>query len=691
MKTSLRPSDTLWVLLPALLVGLGTGLFVLFFRRSIEFVHQVWFETFSADWVANLLLQAHLDPRWHSAISLGLAGLLVGLMVRFWVTPDKYHGVSNLIVATAVGGGKLRFREMPIKAIASAFSLGAGASLGPEDPSVQIGANWGSFVGTFLRLPEMNVRLMVAAGTASAVAAAFNAPIAGVFFAIEVILVGELAVTSSAVVMLASVMSAAVAHALRGTNPILGNLAYELGNPLELPLFMILGILLGGVCWVMIRWLDRITRLLHHIPLPLPLLTCLVGVAVGAIGRWMPEILGTGEHLMHDVVHGEVNYSMAFLLILAIVKLLTVGLSKGGGFVGGVFAPTLFVGIMLGNLYGQAVSYVLPPSIETHPNIYAIAGMAGLLAGVVQAPITAILLVFELTNDYLLILPIMMTSIVCVFTLRLLKMAGIYHLALLRDGLNISADHDIDVMQGIRVKDAMASPPFTIERTAELSTLRETFREKRVHALCVLHEDSSLYGIVTLGDLQRFYDQVQTVQNADEVVKNFMVGDICSRNPYTVYSDDELGQAIRLMAQHQVGRLPVLERFNNRLIGVITRHMLVNTYNDALSRKLEEQHTADRVRLTNLTGAQVMEFHIDKHSPIAWKHIADVDWHPESVVASIQRNGKLLVPRGSSMLRVGDTLTIIADPRSYEALERLFIGVPLSPAIQDGFGSDGQV
>lgn len=691
MKTSLRPSDTLWVLLPALLVGLGTGLFVLFFRRSIEFVHQVWFETFSAGWVASILTQLHLDPRWHSAISLGLAGLLVGLMVRFFITPDKYHGVSNLIVATAVSGGKLRFHEMPIKAIASAFSLGAGASLGPEDPSVQIGANWGSFVGTFLRLPEMNVRLMVAAGTASAVAAAFNAPIAGVFFAIEVILVGELAVTSSAVVMLASVMSAAVAHALQGTNPILGNLTYELSNPLELPLFIILGILLGGVCWVMIRWLDRIARLLHHVPLPTPLLTCLVGVTVGAIGRWMPEILGTGEHLMHDVVHGEVNYSMAFLLILAIIKLLTVGLSKGGGFVGGVFAPTLFIGIMLGNLYGQAIGYVLPPNIETHPNIYAIAGMAGLLAGVVQAPITAILLVFELTNDYLLILPIMMTSIVCVFTLRLLKMAGIYHLALLRDGLNITADHDIDVMQGIRVKDAMASPPFTIERTAELATLRETFREKRVHALCVLDEDGNLYGIVTLGDLQRFYDQVQTVQNAEQVVKTFMVGDICSRNPYTVYSDEELGQAIRLMAQHQVGRLPVLDRFNNRLIGVITRHMLVNTYNDALSRKLEEQHTADRVRLTNLTGAQVMEFHIDKHSPIAWKHIADVDWHPESVVASIQRNGKLLVPRGSSMLRVGDTLTIIADPRSYDALARLFVPSHKSHTIQDDFGSDGQV
>ncbi|MGV2433563.1 MAG UNVERIFIED_CONTAM: chloride channel protein [Anaerolineae bacterium] len=179
MKTSLRPSDTLWVLLPALLVGLGTGLFVLFFRRSIEFVHHYWYDTFSAGWVASTLTQLNLNPRWHAAISLGLAGLLIGLLTRFFLTPDKYHGVSNLIVATAVGGGKLRFREMPIKAVASAFSLGAGASLGPEDPSVQIGANWGSFVGTFLRLPEVNVRLMVAAGTASAVAAAFNAPIAG--------------------------------------------------------------------------------------------------------------------------------------------------------------------------------------------------------------------------------------------------------------------------------------------------------------------------------------------------------------------------------------------------------------------------------------------------------------------------------------------------------------------------------
>lgn len=691
MKTSLRPSDTLWVLLPALLVGLGTGLFVLFFRRSIEFVHHYWYDTFSAGWVASTLTQLNLDPRWHAAISLGLAGLLIGLLTRFFLTPDKYHGVSNLIVATAVGGGKLRFREMPIKAVASAFSLGAGASLGPEDPSVQIGANWGSFVGTFLRLPEVNVRLMVAAGTASAVAAAFNAPIAGVFFAIEVILVGELAVTSSAVVMLASVMSAAVAHALRGTNPILGNLTYELGSPLELPLFMILGIILGGVCWVTIRWYDRISQILHRVPLPVPLLTCLVGVVVGGIGRWMPEILGVGEHLMHAVVNGEVNYSMAFLVILAIVKLLTVGLSKGGGFVGGIFAPTLFVGIMLGNAYGQAIDYALPPSIETHPNLYAIAGMAGLLAGVVQAPITAILLVFELTNDYLLILPIMMTSIVCVFTLRLLKMVGFYHLPLVRDGLNITADHDIDVMQGIRVKDAMASPPFTIVRTAKLSTLRESFRDQRVHALCVLREDGMLYGVVTLGDLQRYFDQVQTLPNADHVLKTSIVGDICSRNPHTVYSDEELGQAIRLMAQHQVGRLPVLDRFNNRLVGVITRHMLVNTYNDALSRKLEEQHTADRVRLTNLTGAQVMEFHIDKHSPIAWKHIADVDWHPESVVASIQRNGKLLVPRGSSMLRVGDTLTIIADPRSHEALERLFVSTPPTPSIDDGFGSDGQV
>lgn len=366
-------------------------------------------------------------------------------MHRF-VGEERQHGVAGVIEAVALGGGRLRYRRIPHKALASALSLGAGASVGPEDPSVQIGANLGSFFGQYLHLSEERVQLLVAAGAASAIAAAFRAPIAGVFFALEVILNGEFAADAFGIVVLSAVTSSVFTQAIAGTEPEIGILTYTLGGPLEIPFYVLLGLLLGPIAALFIRlvyWQHDWWH--HHIRLARPIRTALAGILVGVVAIFLPEIMGTGRETMAEVLSGTDNdFTLKMLLLIGSAKLLMTTVSLAGGFQGGIFAPTLFVGTMLGGAFGQVANAIGPTSATGDPQAYAIAGMAAMMAGVVRAPITAILLVFELTNDYRLILPIMLTTVICVWVAERFEPSGVYILGLLRKGIRLQHGRDVD-------------------------------------------------------------------------------------------------------------------------------------------------------------------------------------------------------------------------------------------------------
>lgn len=639
----LRTSENAVMLLVAVFLGLAAGFAVWVFREAIEFIH------------------AHVTGI-PIIVTLSLAGLIVGFIMHRFIGEERHHGVAGVMEAVALAGGRLRYGRMPFKAAASAISLGAGASVGPEDPSVQIGANLGSFFGQRLHLSEENVRLLVAAGAAGAVAAAFQAPIAGVFFALEVILSGAFETRSFGVIVLTAVVSSAFTQAVH-PHPEMGPFNYILGSPLEIPLFIPLGVLLALVAVVFTRAVYWQHDLWHHLHLPRPIKTALAGALVGVVGLFLPEILGIGRETMSGVLSGEAHFTLLLLLVLGGFKILMTAVSMAGGFVGGIFAPALFVGTMFGSVYGQLVNVVFPQASMGDPQTYAIAGMAATMAGVVRSPITAIMLVFELTNDYRLILPIMLATVVCVYLAERIEPHGIYSLSLMRKGVHLPKGREIDLMQGVTVGEAMLKPAPTVPESASLLDVRDALRHFHSNSLCVVDAEGLLIGVLTLSDLQRAY--------ADSANENVTAGDICTRTAVTVNPEDTLWTTIRVMSARDVGRVPVVRRGTRELVGLIGRHGVMRAYNIALARKLEDQHTAERIRLNTLTGAHVFELYLDPKCRLIGQKIADVHWPRESTIAAIKRGGRLIVPHGGTLLEAGDLLTIVGDPSVQAGLDAL--------------------
>ncbi len=656
LAQQLRTSENAVLMALAGVLGLAVGIGILFFREGIEIFHELF---------AVGLTETLFSPLIGSVsiiLSLSLAGFIVGAIMQRFIGEERHHGVAGVMEAVALAGARLRYTRMPFKAVAAALSLGAGASVGPEDPSVQIGANLGSWFGQRLRLNEDQVRLLVAAGAASAVAAAFKAPIAGVFFALEVILNGAFETRSFGVVVLAAVVSAGFTQAIEPA-PEMGPFAYTLGSPLEIPLFIPLGILLAFVSVVFMRAVNWQYNLWHHLPLTRPVKTALAGALVGIIALFLPGIMGPGRETMSAVLGGETNFTIVMLLALAGFKLLMTAVSLASGFVGGIFAPSLFVGIMLGSVYGRIVSSIFSVDAVGDPQAYAIAGMAAVMAGIVRSPITAIMLVFELTNDYRLILPIMLATVICVYVAEKIEPHGIYMSGLLRKGIRLPQGREIDLMQGVTVGEAMIAPAPTIIESASLLELRDMLRVSRSNSLCVVDEEGQLSGIVTLSDLQRAYSLEKDHSQS--------VSDICTRDVIMLYPEDTVWTAIRAMSTRDIGRAPVVKRGTRQLIGMIGRHGVMRAYNIAIVRKLEDAHIAESIRLNTMTGAHVFEFRVAAGAPIISQHIAEIQWPLESTIASIRRDNMLIIPHGNTEIKANDLLTIVAEPSAASDLTKL--------------------
>lgn len=644
----------LWFSIP---VGILTALLIYGFHIGIEAVHLIFQETLAHDLLGPVI------GSFGIVVALALAGLIVGFIMQRFVGHERYHGVTSIIESVALTGGRLPYRKMPFKALASIITLGAGGSAGPEDPSVQIGSNLASWLGNRTRLSEEEVRLLVAAGGASAIAAAFNAPIAGVFFALEVILNGVFNTSAFGSIVLSAVIASAVTNGIHSTGTeAVGPLNYVLEHPAEILLFLPLGVLLAipSAGFVHLVYWQR--SLWHHLDrrIPIPLKTALAGVMVGLVGLALPQILGTGRETMNAVLAGELQFGFWLLMMIGAVKMLMTAVTLGGGFVGGVFAPSLFIGTMFGAAYGQGL-HALIPSIDAQA--YAIAGMAGMMSGVLRAPITAIMIVFELTNDYRLILPIMLTTIICMVLAERLSAEGIYKTALRRAGVHLREGIELDVMQTVTVGDVMHTPAPFISQTASLSTLREYLRSVGMRGVAVTDEKGRLVGIVTMRDLQAAFERNP---NPDLRVK-----DIMTQSPFTAYPFETVWTALNRMGAADIGRLPVVDASTGELVGIFRRQNIVQAYNQSITRRAEEQREVEHLRLQTLTGAHVIEIHVEEKALLAGKRLSEILWPADSVIAAIQRGGKLIVPHGHTTINPGDVLTIVAEPEADRDIEEI--------------------
>lgn len=663
----LQPSEPVALGVLSVLVGLGSAASVWLFKLLINLNHQIFF-----GW-----LQAGLQPLggWTAAALPVLGGLIVGLVLHFFIGEERHQGVAGIMEAVALAGSRLRYRRIPAKAAAAAISIGSGASVGPEDPSVQIGANIGSMIGQVLHFSDERMRGLVAAGAASGIAAAFNAPIAGIFFALEIVL-GEISGGALEMVVLSSVTSAVFTQAVAGSEPAFHVPAYAFNSVLDLPLYFVLGLLSGPAAALYIRLLYYARDLFNSwTRMPRWLKPACAGAVVGAVGIFLPQIFGIGYETIEKILLGE-DMGIVLLLGLAATKMVITPVSIAGGFPGGVFAPALFIGAALGGAYGETVSRLFP-QLGIDPPAFAMVGMAALLAGAVHAPLTAILLLFEMTRDYRIILPLMFAVVISLLLSQLLQRDSIYTLGLARKGIRLERGRDVDVLQTVTVGEVMQPAEEILSVDDTLEKASRILLETRHHGLPVLSKSGELAGIFTLQDLDR---------NEPETWAARTVGETCTHNLLVTYPDETIGTALRRMGARDIGRLPVVKRgIPVKLAGMLRRSDAVRAYEAALTRRAVQRHSIHQVRLDAITPdkVKIVEVAVQPDSPCAGNQMKDIPWPKDSIVASLRRGSQVLIPNGGTVIMPGDMLVVVAEALSSEAVMSLGQALPSEAAIAE--------
>ena len=451
---------------------------------------------------------------WPVVVVPTLGGWAVGLLRRY--CGDLGPGLPSLM-AMADGAVSARPRLPLLRLLGASLSLGSGASLGPEGPSVESGGNIGLWVALRGGLSPQSQKALVAAGVAAGLAAGFKAPIAGVFFAIEGSFSAVQGRPNLRAVLVAAVASSLVTQLLLGDTPILRLPAYEVRSPLELPLYLGLGPVASLMSWALVSLMavgrsERLQAWLGQLPPGLP--TALGGACVGVMALGFPQVLGVGYDTIEALLGSEGGVPLLTLLVLLGVKLLATGISNATGFIGGGFAPALFLGAVLGNCYGQLLgdSGLHLPVAE--PPAYAMVGMAAVLAGSARAPLTALLLLFELTRDIRIVLPLMAAAGLSAALVE--RWQGLADPGLL--GPDPQEEHRRHQLAALPVAEAFETEaPLVL--AAELPAQQALLQLVEAHGHCLVVADGAwVVGLVTLADLQRALSAEQELSESGAVL-----------------------------------------------------------------------------------------------------------------------------------------------------------------------------
>lgn len=554
----------------ATMVGLAAGYGAIGFRWLIEFFQGVSYGD------KGDLLELALSLPWYQRLLIpALGGLVVGPLVYFFAREAKGHGVPEVMEAVALRRGIIRKRVVIVKTLASALTIGTGGSVGREGPIVQIGSAIGSTFGQMLRLSGERTKTLVGCGAAAGIAATFNAPIAGTMFALEIIL-GDFGLATFSPIVISSVVSTAVSRHYLGNYPAFQVPSYQLISAWELVLYMVLGLFCAVIAVVFTKTVYGFEDFFSRIRIPEYLKATLGGLVLGMIAIWFPHVLGVGYPAIDLALMGKLSWWFLFLLIL--VKILATSITLGGGGSGGIFAPSLFLGAMAGGFFGMVVNEYLP-GVTASAGAYSIVGMAALVSGTTHGPLGAILILFEMTGNYRIILPLMIACIISsVLSGQLLK-ESIYTMKLIRRGVDIRAGKEVNVLKSIPVKEAMKNDVETVPETMSLGKLAEKIATSKYNSFPVVNAGGKLVGVLSYLD---YHDVL-----FDPELHNLVVaGELATRSVVTVAEEDSLFTALGRITSKDFSILPVVGRDDPLLIrGVVTRRDIMSAYNSAVTKK----------------------------------------------------------------------------------------------------------
>lgn len=548
-------------------IGYLTGLCAVLFKWMINGVHAVFLKEFFNRASTGSSLWLLLVP-----VSVGLGGLIVGLLNHYFNPENEGGGLAEPMKWAAIDQGRVPKHIIWFRPIASAFTIGSGGSAGREAPTVQIGGAVGSLVSGIIKASSERRRLLMGCGTAGAIAASFNAPLGGIVFALEVIL-GDFNIKVFSPLIFSSVIATVTARHLEGNVPAFDLPSYMLVSTVEIIFFIILGLLAGLVAALFHKTFldigDKFKKLKIH-PILVP---AVGGVLAGSFGIFYPDALGNGYDGMNKVMNGQMLWHMALLLVF--VKILLTGLTLGSGGSGGLYAPSLFIGSMAGGAFGALLNYLFP-GLTGSVGSYALVGMGAVMSAVGHMPMTNILMAFELTNSYQIILPIMVACISSTVTYAFFYKNSVDMEILKRMGINIWHGRESSIMGSLLVRDVMITEFDTLREDTSFREILAIMAKSKAYYFPCINATGRMTGIISVQDIRQF---MLDEELADVVVAK----DMAAPKVLCLMPDDNLNDAMEKFSVRDLDELPVVADLEkNIVVGMLRRKDVITAYKKAV-------------------------------------------------------------------------------------------------------------
>lgn len=553
----LRPNEGRLFVIVSIVIGILAGVAVVAYHFFIEelFTHIYW-----RGIEHNLL--------WKRLVFPTLGALFGGALLLRW-RDARGSGVNQVRISLLVHDAQMSVRGTIGKFLASGIAIGCGLPLGPEDPAIHIGGGTASALGRLIALSKRRLQELIPVGAAAGLAAAFNTPITAVIFTLEEI-VGDINAPMLGSTVLAAVIAVMIRRAALGSQPLFHVPQYSFSHPSELLLFALLGVAGGVASAFFTQLLASLRGALGRIPRrgPLDLITVLGGAIAGALALLAPRILGVGYSSVNDALNGQLAFKV--LLLLFSLKLLATAIAFSSGNSGGLFAPSLFIGAMLGGSIGVFGAHYFPSQV-TSPGTYALVGMGVAFAGIIRAPITSFFMIFEVTQDYQIMLPVMIANVISYTLAEVLHHEPLFDVLARQDGIRLPSKGDRQ-LRSLTNAEAMKEPATLLEYGEPLGTALARLPNTG-EAFVVIH-DGNLAGVVTRASIR------QAIANQE---KENVVGSIAVlREQYLAYPDESLARSLDKLRQGAV-LLPVVSRLNpDHLLGVIEASDVLKAYRIAI-------------------------------------------------------------------------------------------------------------
>jgi len=554
----------------AVLIGLAAGYGNILFRYLIGIIQELFYSS-KDEYILDVLKSTSF---YKILFVPAIGGLAVGIISLVFKSA-KGHGVPDVIKAIALNK-KISPSVAVVKTVSSAITLGSGGSAGREGPIVQIGASIGSGIGQLFKYSTERMRGAVACGAAGGLAATFNAPIGGAMFAAEVLL-GEYGIKTFSPIIISSVIATTVSRAYLGNHVTFMAPDYLLKSYLELPLYALLGIVCAFVGVVFIKLFYKIEDFFEKLTIPHFLKPAIGGLLMGTIAIFSREVMGVGYDTIYEILISQ--KTGLILIVILILKMLATSFTLGSGGSGGLFVPSLFLGAVTGGFLGWIFHFIFP-GITAYSGAYGLVAMSAMLAATIRAPLTSILIIFEITQNYQIILPLMLSSIIANVVANYLEKESIFTWILKKEGINIRRGTEETILRNILVSDVMEKDVVTFYEDTTFREIKEKFKRAKHNYFPVIDKENNLVGIISLEDIRSviFEEGIEDIVVAKEIAK--------TSNLIYLFPDDNLSTALKKLGIKDLGALPVVEKDEKqklKFLGLLRRSDIINAYNRAIA------------------------------------------------------------------------------------------------------------